>query len=1075
MKRLWPILLLIGFLACEEEIEESSQLDKGQRSDARADGNLSDQGGADAEPPMRPDQGSTLGECAPGTMRGLECSDGLLVPWCSCSEAGVWDCLPNPESQCRDPRCDDEGGLSCDQLMPRCGAEEILSIQEGCWRCVDSESCLPVEELGCSGDLDCDLQEFCAPCAHSSCPDCEDCIPGCLPHSCSVELEELRCNMPRPECGARLMGLPQRGCWSCVDPRSCEPPPAPLCTQEGGACGFGCALNSLTPLDCSEGQECCTLAAPRDPRCDDGTEPMCNMLPPECQPFEILAWRDRCYLCVNPESCQPWGVPGCEQDLDCSAEEFCAPCASGSCPICTDCIPGCQPHGCPTEPEAACDQARPSCGPGAIAIIERGCWHCVLRESCEEAECESLEGICQSSFEPCPEEYSSSIDPMGCPEGPSQCCLPSSGELCFEGGGVCHPDDLVCPFGLEPGAPLDCAEGRRCCQLIEPGRACGAMGGICAVPGACAPDQEPGPGSDCAEGLLCCLPSGEDECERFGGSCASFGGCGEGTLSTPGMGCPESCCLPWEPGVACQERGGVCDSTCPPDHAADGVQDCEVGKLCCMLDHDPRCDDGSEPSCEMQPPLCQDWELLAWQRDCYRCVNPDTCRPWGEPDCRSHSDCPPTELCENCGSSSCPMCADCIPGCQPHHCPSEPEVFCNTVRPDCPEGQFALAREGCWLCVEEQSCEPPPLSFCEEMGGNCGDCGSGTRLSADLLGCEQRCCLPEEIGQECRALPGGYCSAERCEEGFGAQVDGLDCGPSRQCCQPELGQECQAEGGRCSSLCRIEEHNMGSMDCGRENNCCIPEGPNSCRSYGGFCVEPWQPGEPRPLCLGGSIGTLDCEGGYCCVSNRERSCDDGSLSRCILYPEHCEAGSSLALENGCYICINPATCRRWGERGCFRDLDCPADEHCDPCGTSSAPNHNDCLPACLEHGCETEPEPACDEQRPDCPSDQFAVIQNGCWLCVEPQICSPPQLNACQEAGGTCTVRGCRGEDVEVPLECGVGNCCMAPEDLRCQHVGGFCDFLCGPGTVSISLPGCVRGQSCCTRLIIDPPPIELP
>ena len=62
----------------------------------------------------------------------------------------------------------------------------------------------------------------------------------------------------------------------------------------------------------------------RDPSCDDGSEPTCEMVPPECEEWEILAHVNDCYLCVNPDTCAPWGEAGCARDADCSAEEYCA-------------------------------------------------------------------------------------------------------------------------------------------------------------------------------------------------------------------------------------------------------------------------------------------------------------------------------------------------------------------------------------------------------------------------------------------------------------------------------------------------------------------------------------------------------------------------------------------------------------------------------------------------------------------------------------------------------------------------------------------------------------------------------
>ena len=106
-----------------------------------------------------------------------------------------------------------------------------------------------------------------------------------------------------------------------------------------------------------------------------------------------------------------------------------------------------------------------------------------------------------------------------------------------------------------------------------------------------------------------------------------------------------------------------------PDPAC-GDGDCGLGEtLCnCPEDCDPsyrseRCDDGSQPTCRMLPPVCDRWSLLAYQDQCYRCVNPMTCRPWGELGCRDDADCPGDGICDLCATSSCPMCEDCVAAC----------------------------------------------------------------------------------------------------------------------------------------------------------------------------------------------------------------------------------------------------------------------------------------------------------------------------------------------------------------------------------------------------------------------------
>ena len=77
------------------------------------------------------------------------------------------------------------------------------------------------------------------------------------------------------------------------------------------------------------------------PKCDDGSVVVCDVTPPSCGEFEILSVQNGCWICVNPATCKPWGVPGCEEDRDCPADMVCGPCGTSSCYYCDDCVPAC--------------------------------------------------------------------------------------------------------------------------------------------------------------------------------------------------------------------------------------------------------------------------------------------------------------------------------------------------------------------------------------------------------------------------------------------------------------------------------------------------------------------------------------------------------------------------------------------------------------------------------------------------------------------------------------------------------------------------------------------------------------
>ena len=110
------------------------------------------------------------------------------------------------------------------------------------------------------------------------------------------------------------------------------------------------------------------------------------------------------------------------------------------------------------------------------------------------------------------------------------------------------------------------------------------------------------------------------------------------------------------------------DADSDGDGDADGDSDTDTntdGDTDTDTDTDSDCDDGTEPLCKMAQPECTEHEILAVQDSCWICVNPATCKPWGEAGCKSSVDCEPGHVCDFCGTSSCPMCDDCLAACLP--------------------------------------------------------------------------------------------------------------------------------------------------------------------------------------------------------------------------------------------------------------------------------------------------------------------------------------------------------------------------------------------------------------------------
>ncbi len=127
----------------------------------------------------------------------------------------------------------------------------------------------------------------------------------------------------------------------CESAGSCMPRPTacyeiynPVCGCNGVTYGNDCYANAA-------GTNIAFKGICRSSICDDGTPVLCSMIPPKCGELEILSIQNRCWLCVNPKTCKPWGESGCEDDADCPPPMECDFCGTSSCPSCDDCVPAC--------------------------------------------------------------------------------------------------------------------------------------------------------------------------------------------------------------------------------------------------------------------------------------------------------------------------------------------------------------------------------------------------------------------------------------------------------------------------------------------------------------------------------------------------------------------------------------------------------------------------------------------------------------------------------------------------------------------------------------------------------------
>ena len=118
-----------------------------------------------------------FGHCMP---EDGQCEPGFEPIRASCNSGEATCCTPMTA-------CDDGTELRCDDEVPHCGPEAMPTIQDGCWTCVNAQTCLPWGVPGCENNNDCDEGEHCDACGTSSCPFCDDCLFACVPNQNPIE------------------------------------------------------------------------------------------------------------------------------------------------------------------------------------------------------------------------------------------------------------------------------------------------------------------------------------------------------------------------------------------------------------------------------------------------------------------------------------------------------------------------------------------------------------------------------------------------------------------------------------------------------------------------------------------------------------------------------------------------------------------------------------------------------------------------------------------------------------------------------------------------------------------------
>lgn len=186
------------------------------------------------------------------------------------------------------------------------------------------------------------------------------------------------------------------------------------------------------------------------------------------------------------------------------------------------------------------------------------------------------------------------------------------------------------------------------------------------------------------------------------------------------------------------DEGATREQTCPDGSVAQSCR-CDAGLWVCAGDgcRDASCDDGSTLTCRMMIPICEPGLIVAVIDSCYQCVSPRTCEApvVGPPlpgRCSEDADCADSQVCRRAGPTPFSSCVN-------HDCETEREASCRMLRPTCGEREISVVRDGCWVCVNERTCEAPASTGPTRCRGDaacaageyCDACGSSSCPECD--------------------------------------------------------------------------------------------------------------------------------------------------------------------------------------------------------------------------------------------------------------------------------------------------------------------------------------------------------
>ena len=258
-------------------------------------------GSDEAAPPAPDGYAGCVSVPVTGPCERLDERQCSVTPGCYAVYESSGCTAPAPPCDSNDPGC--RGGTGGEVCVPE-------TRFAGCFPAVPPPT-------NCTSNADCRAGEVCefpmsgggsgAACPESDCNRPEplgQCVPA---HAPCDDGQPAVCAMPPPVCRGGLIPAAQNGCYVCVDPTSCQPPAAELCSSDADCANGYCDVSGsgeapdpdpgTRPVPVYRGV--CVY-----PSCDDGSVPTCLAQKPICEPGEVAAVVNGCFSCVDARTCR---------------------------------------------------------------------------------------------------------------------------------------------------------------------------------------------------------------------------------------------------------------------------------------------------------------------------------------------------------------------------------------------------------------------------------------------------------------------------------------------------------------------------------------------------------------------------------------------------------------------------------------------------------------------------------------------------------------------------------------------------------------------------------------------------